>query len=362
MTLDRGAIRHFVPRWPIFNMLGFSYCARRAFMDYDMRRREFITALGGMVVAWPVVTRAQQPVRKIGFLSVSSPGLHAPFVAAFNEGLKEAGFIEGQNLAIEYSWAEGKFDRLPALAADLIHDKVDVIAAMSGDLSIRAAIKASSTIPVVFITGSDPVQTGLVASLARPGGNATGFSMITTELMAKRFELLSELVPQIRTVALLINPKYHGATEGTIPLVQAAASAKGVRLHILNATDEDEFESAFASLARLKADALIVGTDPFFTSRRERIVALASRYSVPAIYEWQEFATAGGLISYGASLTSMYREAGVYVGKVLKGAKPADLPIQQPTKFELVINLKAAKALRLTVPPTLLTAADKVIE
>ena len=328
----------------------------------DMRRREFITALGGMTVAWSVVTRAQQPMKKIGFLSVSSPGPHAPFVAAFNEGLKEVGFIEGQNLAIEYSWAEGNFDRLPALAADLIHNKVDVIAAMSGDVSIRAAIRASSTIPVVFITGSDPVQTGLVASLARPGGNVTGLSMIATELMAKRFELLSELVPQIRTIALLINPKYHSATEGTIPLVQQAATVKGVRLHILKATDEDEFESAFAALAHLKVDALIVGTDPFFTSRRERIVALASRYSVPAIYEWQEFATAGGLISYGASLTSLYREAGVYVGKVLKGAKPADLPIQQPTKFELVVNLNAAKALGLTVPPILITAADKVIE
>ena len=225
----------------------------------DMRRREFITVLGGIAVAWPVVTRAQQSVKKIGFLSISSPGPHAPFVAAFNEGLKEAGFVEGQNLAIEYSWAEGRFDRLPALAADLVHDKVDVIAAMSGDVSIRAAIRASSTIPVVFITGSDPVQTGLVASLGRPGGNVTGFSMIATELMAKRFELLSELVPQIRTVALLINPKYHSATEGTIPLVQQAASVKRVRLHVLKATDEDEFEPAFASLSHLKADALIVG-------------------------------------------------------------------------------------------------------
>jgi putative ABC transport system substrate-binding protein len=327
-----------------------------------MRRRKFLELMGSMAVAWPVVTRAQQPVKKIGFLSVSSPSSHTDFVAAFNEGLKEAGFVEGQNLAIEYSWAEGRFDRLPALAAELVRDKVDVIAAMSGDISIRAAIGASSTIPVVFITGSDPVQTGLVASLGRPGGNVTGFSMIANELMAKRFELLSELVPQLRTIALLVNPKYHSATEGTIPLVQQAASAKGVRLHILNATDDDEFEPAFASLARLKADALIVGTDPFFTSRRERIVALASRYAVPAIYEWQEFAAAGGLISYGASLTSLYREAGLYVGKVLKGTKPADLPIQQPTNFELVINLKAAKALGLTVPPTLLTAADKVIE
>jgi len=328
----------------------------------NIRRRKFIAILGGMTVAWPLVTRAQQLVKKIGFLSVSSPSAHAPFVAAFNEGLKQIGFIEGQNLAIEYSWAEGKFDRLPAMAADLIRNKVDVIAAMSGDVSIRAATTASSTIQVVFITGSDPVQTGLVASLARPGGNVTGFSMIANELMAKRFEMLSELVPHIRTIALLINPKYHSATEGTIPLVQQAANAKGVRLHILNATDEDEFEPAFVSLTHLKADALIVGTDPFFTSRRERIVALASRYSVPTIYEWQEFVTAGGLISYGASLTSLYRAAGVYVGRILKGTKPADLPIQQPTKFELVVNRKAAKALGLTIPPTLITAADKVIE
>jgi len=328
----------------------------------DIRRRKFLAVLGGMTVEWPLMTRAQQLVKKIGFLSVSSPSAHATFVAAFNEGLKEVGFIEGKNLAIEYSWAEGKFDRLPAMAADLIRKKVDVIAAMSGDVSIRAATTASSTIPVVFITGSDPVQTGLVASLARPGGNVTGFSMIANALMAKRFEMLSELVPHIRTIALLINPKYHSATEGTIPLVQQAANAKGVRLHILNATDEEEFEPAFASLTQLKAEALIVGTDPFFTSRREQIVALASRYSVPTIYEWQEFVTAGGLISYGASLTSLYRAAGVYVGRILKGTKPADLPIQQPTNFELVVNRKAAKALGLTIPPTLITAADKVIE
>jgi putative ABC transport system substrate-binding protein len=328
----------------------------------DKTRRGFIAVLGGLAVAWPAVTHAQQPQKKIGFLSVSSPDVHAPFVAAFNDGLKEIGFVEGQNLAIEYSWAEGRFERLPALAADLIHHKVDVIAAMSGDVSIRAAVEASSTIPVVFITGSDPVHTGLVASLARPGGNVTGVSMITTELMAKRFELLFELVHHIETVALLVNPKYHSATKGTIPLVQQAANAKGIRLHVLSAAEESEFEPAFASLAQLKVDALIVGTDPYFTSRRAQIVALASRYSVPAIYEWREFVAAGGLISYGAKLTSMYREAGIYVGKVLKGAKPADLPIQQPTNFELVINLKTVKSLGLNVPDKLLATADEVIE
>ena len=283
-----------------------------------MRRRQIVFVLCCIAITPPVAIRAQQPLKKVGFLSVSSPSAHAPFVAAFNEGLKQAGFVEGQNLTIKYSWAQGSFDRLPALAADLVHDKVDVIAAMSGEVSIRAAIKASSSTPVVFITGSDPVQSGLVPSLGRPGGNITGFSMIANQLMAKRFELLSELVPRIRTVALLVNPKYYSATQRTVPLVQQAASTNGVQLHILHAADEDELEPAFASLASLKADALIVGTDPFFTSRRERIVALASQYAVPAIYEWQEFAAAGGLMSYGANLASLYREAGLYVGKISK--------------------------------------------
>jgi putative tryptophan/tyrosine transport system substrate-binding protein len=329
-----------------------------------MRRREFITLLfGTAAAAWPGAGSAQQSVKPvIGFLSISSPGPHAPLVAAFNQGLREMGFIEGQNLAIEYRWAEGQFDRLPALAADLTSRKVDVIAAVSGDVSIRAAMSASSAIPVVFITGSDPVAGGLVPSFARPGGNITGFSMMANDLMSKRFELLSELVPQIRVIAFLVNPNYHSATEGTIPLVQRAASAKGMELHIVKASKEDDFELAFASLGQLKVDALIVGTDPFFTSQREQIVALASRYAVPAIYQWQEFTEAGGLISYGTSLTSLYREAGIYVGKVLKGTKPADLPIQQPTNFELVINLKTAKALGLSVPAGLLLQADKMIE
>lgn len=327
-----------------------------------MKRREFILMLGS-TAAWPRAVRAQTSARSlIGFLSISSSGPHAPFVAAFNQGLREVGFTEGQNLTIEYRWAEGQFDRLPALAADLIRRKVDVIAAVSGDVSIRAASNANPAIPVVFITGSDPVETGLVASFARPGGNITGFSMISNELMSKRFELLAELVPKISVLALLVNPNYHSATEGTIPLVQRAASSKGMQLHVVNAGKTDDFEPAFAFIAQHKVDALVVGTDPFFTSRREQIVALASHYAVPAIYEWQEFAMAGGLISYGTSLTSLYHDAGVYAGKVLKGSKPADLPIQQPTHFELVINLKAAKALGLVVPATLLAAADKVVE
>jgi putative ABC transport system substrate-binding protein len=329
-----------------------------------MRRRDFVKLLcGTAAAAWPVAGSAQQAVKRvIGFLSLSSPGPHAPFVAAFNQGLREVGFIEGQNLAIEYRWAEGQFDRLPGLAADLARGKVDVIAAVSGEVSIRAAMSANSAIPVVFIAGSDPVESGLVTSLARPGGNITDFSMISFELMSKRLELLSELVPQIRVVALLVNPNYHSANGGMIPLVQRAASAKGMQLHIVKASKEDDFEPAFASLVQQKVNALVVGTDPFFTSRREQIVALASRYAVPAIYEWQEFVAAGGLISYGTSLTTLYREVGIYVGKVLKGTKPADLPIQQPTNFELVINLKAAKALGLTVPQTLEASADKVIE
>jgi putative ABC transport system substrate-binding protein len=328
-----------------------------------MERRDFVMLFCGTAVAWPVSGSAQQSARPvIGFLSISSPGPHAPFVAAFNQGLRKFGFIEGQNLTIEYRWAEGQFDRLPALAADLARSKVDVIAAVSGEVSIRAAMSADPGIPVVFITGTDPVESGLVASLARPGGNITGFSMMANHLMSKRFELLSELVPQIRVVGLLVNPNYHSATAGTIPLVQRAASAKGLELHIIKASKEDDFEPAFASLTQQRVDALVVGTDPFFTSRRERIVALASRYAVPAIYEWQEFADVGGLISYGTSLTSLYREAGIYVGKVLKGIKPADLPIQQPSKFQLVINLRTAKALGLAVPPTLLAAADELID
>jgi putative ABC transport system substrate-binding protein len=349
-----------LPRYASFgtNELHFTI----QFGSHIVRRREFIFLVAG-TATWPLAARAQQSAKPvIGFLSISSPGPHAPFVAAFNEGLRQLGFTEGQNLTVEYRWAEGQFERLPTLAADLIRHKVDVIAAVSGDVSIQAAISSSSVTPVVFITGGDPVQSGFVTSLARPGGNITGFSIISTELMAKRLELLADLVPQVRTIALLVNPAYHRATEGTIPLMQQAASAKGIRLPIVYASNKDEFEPAFASLAGVKADALIVGTDPFFTSQRQQIVTLASRYSVPAIYEWREFAVAGGLISYGTSVTSVYREVGIYVGKVLKGAKPADLPIQQPTNFELVINLRTAKALGLTVPPNLLTAADQVIE
>ncbi len=327
-----------------------------------MRRRELIKLLGGVAIGLPFAAHAQQKsMPLIGYLGVGLPQLQHPFVVAFREGLKEAGFVDGENLIIEYRWAEEHYDRLPALAADLVRRKVDVIVA-TGEPSLRAAASATSTIPVVFVTGNDPVQSGLVASLARPGGNMTGFTAIATELLSKRFELLSELLPTARTIALLANPNAASVSEVTIRLAQQAASAKGIRLLVVNAGDASDVEAAFASIAQQRADALMVSADAFFFAQRERIVALAARYAVPAAYELQEFVDAGGLISYGPNVASLRRQVGVYAGKILKGAKPVDLPIQQPTKFDLMINLKAAKALGLTVPPTLLARADEVIE
>jgi ABC-type uncharacterized transport system substrate-binding protein len=281
-------------------------------------------------------------------------------MAAFSQGLSEAGYVEGQNLEIEYRWAEGHYDRLPALAADLVGRKVDLIIATSPPCAF-AAKRATSTIPIVFRSGADPVGDGLVASLARPGGNLTGVSALAIEVTAKRLELLSELVPRAEVIALLVNPNSLSA-ERVIQEVQQAARAKGVRLSILKAGTESEIDAAFASLHELAAGALLVGADAFLSNRREQIVALASRHAIPSIYAWREFAAAGGLISYGASLTSAFRLLGTYAGKVLKGAKPADLPVQQPTTFELVINLRTAKALGLTVPQSMLMHADEVIE
>jgi putative ABC transport system substrate-binding protein len=281
-------------------------------------------------------------------------------MAAFRQGLSEAGYVEGQNLAIEYRWAEGHYDRLPALAADLVDRKVDLIIATSPPGAF-AAKSATSTIPIVFRGGADPVGDGLVASLARPGGNLTGVSVLATEVTAKRLELLSELVPGAGVIALLVNPNSPSA-ERVIQEVQQAARAKGVQLSILKAGTESEIDAAFASLNQLTAGALLVGADPFLSGRREQLVALASRHAIPSIYAWREFAASGGLISYGASLTSAFRLLGTDAGKVLKGAKPADLPVQQPTTFELVINLRTAKALGLTVPQSMLTRADEVIE
>jgi putative tryptophan/tyrosine transport system substrate-binding protein len=326
-----------------------------------MRRRELISLLSGAAVAWPLVAHAQQramPV--IGFLGAASPGQVAPYVAAFRQGLSETGYVEGQNLAIEYSWAEGRYDRLPELAADLVGRKPDLIVA-GGDSSALAAKSATSTIPIVFTAVGDPVAEGLVASLARPGGNLTGSSAMLIELMPKRLELLSELVPQAGVIALLVNPNSPEA-EPMIRDVQEAALTKGVQLAILKAGSEGEIDAAFASLVQLQAGALVVGDDPFFGSRREQLVVLASRHAVPAIYYWHYYVVAGGLISYGASLPAFYRKAGMFAGRILKGAKPADLPVEQPTTFELVVNLKTAKALGLTVPPSILARADEVIE
>jgi putative ABC transport system substrate-binding protein len=327
-----------------------------------MRRRDFIILLAGAMDGWLSAARAQQKAMPlIGFLGGrSAPGSSALVMAAFREGLSETGYIEGQNVAIEHRWAEGRFDRLPALAADLVSRKVDVI--IVGDTPAAVAAKsATSTIPIVFLGVGDPVGAGLVASLARPGGNLTGFSIMAIELMPKRLELLSELVPQARVIALLVNPNSTYA-ERIIGDVQEAARAKGVQLPILKAGTERDFETAFASLVQLQAGALVVGADPFFESRREQLVALAARYAIPAIYFWRAFAVAGGLISYSPNAAADYRQAGIYTGKILKGAKPADLPVQQPTRLELVVNLKTAKALGLTVPPSILALADEVIE
>ncbi len=327
-----------------------------------MKRRDVIIGLlGGAVAGGPLPARAQQKAMPvIGFLSSTSSAAIASPLAAFRQGLSETGYVEGQNLLIEYRWAEGSYDRLPALAADLVGRKVDVIVAHSPP-SALAAKGATSTIPIVFLVGVDPIAAGLVASLARPGSNLTGVSILFTELVPKLLELLSELVPQARVVALLVNPNSPEA-EPTIRGAQKAAHAKGVQLHILRAGSESEIDAAFATLVKLQAGALFVSADPLFTARHDQLVALAARHAVPAIYYRREFVEAGGLISYSPSRPAIDLQAGIYAGKILKGAKPADLPVQQPTRFELVINLKTAKALGLTVPQALLARADEVIE
>ncbi len=325
-----------------------------------MNRRELLL-LGGALIAARALRAQQKAMPVIGYLSSSSPDLNSRDMAAFRQGLSETSYVEGQNVAIEYRWAEYQYDRLPALAAALVDRKVDVIASIGGITGAIAAKNATATIPIVFLSGDDPVVRGLVASFARPGGNLTGVSFLTVELMPKRLELLSELVPQAKVVTLLVNPNSAGAERATRE-VQEAARVKGLRLYILKASTESEIDAAFTALAQLQAGALVVGADAFFNSRREQLVALASRHGVPAIYERREFTTAGGLISYGPSFTAISRQLGVYVGKILKGAKPADLPVEQPTTFELVVNLNTAKALGLTVPPSILARADEVIE
>ena len=324
-----------------------------------MRRREFIGIAGGAAV-WPLAGRAQQPqMPVIGFISGGSASFYQSILPAFREGLREQGYIEGQNVTIEYRWAEGDYDRLPAFATEFVSRKVDVIAATGP--SSMAAKAATSTIPIVFTSGSDPVADGRVVSLARPGGNLTGISFLTVELNPKRFELISEMVPQARTIGLLLNPN-QTSTETVIRQVAAAAKAKSIEIKALDVSAGVDFETAFATLQKFKAGALIVQTDPFIDARRDQLIDLAARFALPAIYGFREFALAGGLMSYGVSITDVYRHAGLYVGKILKGANPAELPVEQPTKFELIINLKTAKTLNLTIQPTLLARADEVVE
>ena len=328
-----------------------------------MKRRELMLLLvGGAATVWPRGLPAQQnKVPVIGYLGAGSPGPWAALVAAVQQGLSDTGYIVGQNLAVEHRWAEERNDRLPALAADLVARKVDLIAAIGGPASALAAKAATRTIPIVFSSVGDPVGVGLVASLARPGGNITGFSNIADELMPKRFELLSELVPKAGVIVLLVNPN-STAPEGLASDLQEAARSKGVELPILKAATESEIDTAFAALLQLHAGALLIASDPFFFARREQLVALETRHAIPAIHWRREFAASGGLTSYGPSFPAMYRQAGVYAGRILKGEKPADLPVQQPTKFELVINLRTAKGLGLTVPSLILARADEVIE
>jgi len=323
-----------------------------------MNRRDLVLLVAGAMIAPRALQAQQKPVPVIGFLSGASPAPSAPYLAAFLQGLSESGYVEGQNVTIEYRWAEGRYDRLPALAAELVIRKVEVIAALGGTPPALAAKNATATIPIVFGAG-DPVGLGLVASLARPGGNLTGTSGLELELAPKLVELMSELVPSARIIALLVTSNNPVAEHIIIQNAQQAASAKGLELQILKASTEGEIDAAFVEL---QAGGLIVQADPLFNSRREQLVGLASRRAMPAISAWREFAEAGGLISYGASRTGGWHKIGTYVGKILNGAKPADLPVEQPTRFDLVVNLKTAKALGLTVPPSILARATEVIE
>jgi putative ABC transport system substrate-binding protein len=325
--------------------------------EKTVKRRAFITLLGS-AATWPVLAHAQ-PLPVIGLMHSSSPRMFAH--RAFHLGLNGAGWVEGQNVAIEYRWAEGQYDRLPALASDLIRRRVAVLTAFGGVHTALAAKAATATIPIVFANGSDPVKFGLVASLNRPDGNVTGVSFFTAELEAKRLGLLREVVPQVTVVAALVNPTNANA-ENQARELNEAARALGLQLHILNSSSERDIDAAFARVVEMRAGALLVASDPFFFSRYQQLIALAARRGVPAIYEWRDFAEAGGLMSYGTSLNEAYRQAGVYTGRILKGAKPADLPVMRSTKFEFVINLKTARALGLEVPPGLSARADDVIE
>jgi putative tryptophan/tyrosine transport system substrate-binding protein len=326
-----------------------------------MTRRAFITLLGA-AAAWPLAARAQQPkLPVIGWLNARSPDDTAHLVAAFGRGLGEVGFVEGQNVMIEYRWALGQYDRLPAMAAELVRRPVTVLASAGGEPAALAAKAATSTIPIVFVIGGDPVKQGLAASLNRPGGNSTGISILTSTLGPKRLGLLRELVPRVVTIGVLLNPNFP-QFESQLRDVQEAARAINLQIHVLRASTDREIDAAFKTIAQGRILALSVAADPFFDTRRDKLVDLAMRHAVPVMYHFREFAVAGGLVSYGADISDAYHLAGVYTGRILNGDKPADLPVQQPTKLELIINLKTAKALGLEIPPMLLARADGVVE
>jgi putative ABC transport system substrate-binding protein len=329
-----------------------------------MKRREFITLLGGATASWPLAAQAQQPaIPVVGFLNSGSPGERTHLVDAFHRGLGETAHVDGRNVSIEYRWAQGRYDRLPALAGELVRHQAAVITATGDTVSPRAAKAATTTIPIVFVMGGDPIEAGLVPSFNRPGGNITGVSLVASalaELVAKQLELLHELAPKAVVVGILLNPR--PSSEVDLSQLQTAALSKGLELLVLRANTDSGIETAFATLVQKHAEALLIEPDVFFLDRRQQLVALAARHAIPAVYSRREYAAIGGLMSYGTSLADAYRHAGIYTGRVLKGEKPADLPVLQPTKFHLVINLNTAKALRLQVPSTLLALADEVIE
>jgi len=328
-----------------------------------MRRRDFISLLGGGVATWPLAARAQQPAMPVvGFLSTASPDSYAIRLRAFRQGLKDAGYVEGQNVTIEYRWAEGQNDRLPALAADLVHRQVDAIVAGGGTPSAVAAKAATAAIPIVFEVATDPVKIGFVARLDKPGGNLTGVANLNVEIGPKRLELMHELLPSVTVVAVLVNPANPALFEPFVRSLQTAASGLGLELRVLNASTERELDTVFAALVQLKAGALIIGPDTFFNSHIEQIAALAIGHAVPAVYQYRPFVEAGGLLSYGSDEAETYHQVGIYAGRILKGEKPADLPVVQSTKVELIINLKTAKALGLAIPLPLFGRADEVIE